>query len=153
MQAVRQLDQDHADVLRHGEEHLSEVLRLDVQLVVGPGDLGQLRDAVHQKSHVRAEHTAYLPLGKNGIFHHIVKQSRDDRLLVQLQLRQDNGDTQGMDDVGFAGFSALIHVGILRCHVCPLDQTDIVRGMIAPYRFDQTVVEKIRVRKVLRFFQ
>ena len=47
VQPVGELDEDDADVLRHGQEHLADVLGL--LLLVGPGaELGQLGDAVDE---------------------------------------------------------------------------------------------------------
>ena len=49
VETVRQFDDDHPDILRHGEKHLSQILRLNLHLVLVPVQLGQLGNAVHQK--------------------------------------------------------------------------------------------------------
>ena len=49
VQAVRQLDDNDADVLGHGQKHLAEVFRLDLHLVLVPGQLSQFGDAIYQE--------------------------------------------------------------------------------------------------------
>ena len=52
--AVGELDQDDADVARHGEDHLAEVLRL-LLLAAAEADLADLGDAVDQLGDLVAE--------------------------------------------------------------------------------------------------
>ena len=60
----------------------------------------QFRDAVHQMGHVLPELLTDLLVRHNGVFHHIVQKPRDNRLLIQLQICEDNGHIQRMDDIG-----------------------------------------------------
>ena len=54
MQAVRQLDEHHADVLAHGQDHLAQALGLGL-LPVGKVQLVQLGHAVHQPGNLLPE--------------------------------------------------------------------------------------------------
>ena len=120
VESVRQLDQDHPDILGHGKEHLPQILRLHLQLYVGlvdprgKGDLLQLSDPVHQQRHVRAEFPDQILLAHDSVLHHIVKNSCNDGLLIQLQLRQYDGHVQGMYDIWLTRLAELILMGISR---------------------------------------
>ena len=108
VEPVRQLDQDDPDIFRHGKEHLPEILRLHLQLgvrLVSPcrqRNLLQLRDAVHQKRHIVPELPLQILLRHDGVLHHVMENPRYDRLLVQLQIRQNDRHVQRMDDVRLA---------------------------------------------------
>ena len=84
MEPVRQLDDDDTDILRHGQEHLPQILGLQLHLIHGPGQLSQLRDAVDKKRHLFPKLFSQLIQGHNRVFHHIVKDSCRDRLLIHL---------------------------------------------------------------------
>ena len=87
MEAVREFNQDHADILRHREKHLPEILRLNVELVRGPGNLGQLGHAVHKHGDILAEHAGNLRPGQYRVLNDIVQETRDNGLFVKLQIR------------------------------------------------------------------
>ena len=104
VEPVRQLDQYHADVLCHGEKHFPQILRLHLQPVrhipvTRKFERFQLGDTVHQKGHVLPKLRLYLLLGHDGILHHVVKKSRRNGFLVHLQIRQNNGHIQRMDNI------------------------------------------------------
>ena len=99
MQTVGQLNQDDTDILGHGQEHFPQVLSLNLDLVRGIGQLSQLGDAVYQQSHIVAEFRRDLLGGHDRILHRVMQKSCHDGLLVKLQIRQDNGHAQGVNDV------------------------------------------------------
>ena len=95
-------------------EHLAQVLRLHLKLcfcliagIVRKMQMLQLGSRRPPKGNVRSELFSDLFDRHHGIFHHIVQKSRHDRLLIQLQIRQDNRHAQRMDDVRLAGFTHL----------------------------------------------
>ena len=45
--------------------------------------------------------------GHHRIFHHIVEQTGNDRLLIQLQIRQDDCNTKRMNDIRLTGLAHL----------------------------------------------
>ena len=102
MKAVRQLDQNDADILGHRQEHFAQVLRLHLLLLLRPVarilhmmgkfQLGQLSDTVDQQCDVFAEFFLDLFNGINRVLHDVVEQARRDGLLVHLQVGQNNGD-------------------------------------------------------------
>ena len=109
VQPVSQLDQHHAHIRDHGQQHLAHVLRLPV-LAVGKLDLVDLGDAFDDVRHLLAKFRADLRAGRRRVLHGVVQQCRRNGGRVQLHLRQNLGDFQGMDDVGFAGGAHLAGV-------------------------------------------
>ena len=136
VQAVRQLDDDHADVLRHGEEHLAQVEGL---LLVHRGHLDgrELGDAVHQLGHGLAKEVRYLRERGGGILHRVVEKRRADGVLVHVEvLAEDEGHLDGVVDVGLARATALVAVVVGRevvgtVDLCPLLVVEIgARGLL-----------------------
>ena len=84
METVRQFNDDDTDILCHGQEHLPQILGLQLHLIHGPGQLSQLRDAVDKKRHLFPKLFSQLIQGHNRVFHHIMKNPRCDRLLIHL---------------------------------------------------------------------
>ena len=110
MQAVGELDQDDADVVRHRHEHLLEVLRLrlGVRLEL---DLGQLRQAVDDLRDLGTEFRADLVLADQGVLDDVVQHGRDERLVVHVHLGEDAGDFQRMLHVRRSARLALVRLG------------------------------------------
>ncbi|KAF1031801.1 MAG: hypothetical protein GAK34_03660 [Delftia tsuruhatensis] len=110
--AVGQLDQDHAHIARHGQQHLAEGFRLvlfarvELQLV-------QLREAVDQLGHVLAEALGEIGLGDAAVFHRIVQQRGHQGRGVELPARAQRRDRDGMGDIGFAAAAPLVAVGLV----------------------------------------
>ena len=112
MEAVGQLDEDDADVLGHGHQHLAEALGVEAFGVgcaeaVGAGrtvvNAGELGYAVHQAGHIGAEPFFQVLHGDAAVLHHVVEEGGLDGIGVQVEVGQDGGGGQGMDDVGVAG--------------------------------------------------
>ena len=111
--AVRQLDDDHPDILRHRNEHLAEVFRLFVLLAGIPCQVSQLGNAVDQLGHCIAEPRPDIIKADIRVFHHIMKYAGDNGVHVHLHLGQDRGDAKRMYDIGFSGLSPLV---LMRVH-------------------------------------
>ena len=112
VQAVGELDDDHADVAAHGEEHLAEVPGL---LGIHGGDLdrGELGHAVHEVRDRLPKELGDLVLGRRGVFHRVVEQGGADGVLVHAQVvSQDEGNLDGVVDVGLARAAALVLVEV-----------------------------------------
>ena len=151
VQAVRQLDQDDPDVLRHGEEHLAQVHRLHlfllfraVVIIAGKFEFGQLGDAVHEKGHVLAELIPDLLVGHDRVFHDVMQKARDDGLFVKFEVREDHRDVERMNDIWFARPPHLSFVRLPGGIECLLDQADIVRRVIPAHALDQVLIELLR---------
>jgi hypothetical protein len=129
VQAVGQLDQDHADIAGHGHGHLLEVfgLRLGLGLEV---HLGQLADPVDQFGHGFAELRMQRFLGDPGVFDYVMQHRGHQALMVHVHVGKNIRHRQGMGDVGFAATSALAVVGLFGVEVGTPDQIDLVAAEV-----------------------
>ena len=129
VEPVGELDQDHAHVLRHRDDHLPVVLRLRL-LAALEADAGELGDALHEQRDVRPERSLELVEVGLGVLDHVVQQRRGDRLLVEVELRADQGDAERVVDERLAGAAHL-------AAVCPLG---LVEGAADQLLVDARVV-------------
>ena len=88
VEAVGELDQDHAHVLRHRHDHLAVVLGLRL-LAALELDPRQLRDALDELRDLVAELRAHLLDVDVGVLDDVVQQRGRDRLLVEAELGAD----------------------------------------------------------------
>ena len=95
VQPVGELDQNHPDVLGHGDQHLAETLRLPLFLAEEL-ELAQLGDTGDERGDLGAEGRCDLFLAGVRIFDGVVKQRAGDGHGVHLQLGQNGRDRQGM---------------------------------------------------------
>ena len=106
VEAVGELDQDHADVLGHRDDQLPVVLGLGV-LAALELDPGQLGDAVDELGDLVAELVLdRLQVGV-GVLDDVVEQRGGDRRLVQPQLGEDLRDAERVVDELLAGAALL----------------------------------------------
>ena len=108
VEPVAKLDEDDADVLRHGEEHLSQVFDMRLFLVL-ERDLDQLCQAVDQLRHVVAEFFFdgfERDLG-TAILDRIVQQGGADRVGVERETGRDLGNGHGVADIFLAAVAIL----------------------------------------------
>ena len=112
VQAVGELDHDHAQVARHRQQHLAEALGGRF-LAVAELQLVQLGDPVDQLGHRFAEFGGQLFAGQRGVFDGVVQDRGDQRFHVQAELGQHLGHGHRMGDVGLAGLAGL--PGMRRC--------------------------------------
>ena len=110
VQPVGELDQNHPDILGHGDQHLAETLGLPLFLTEEL-ELAQLGDTGDERRNLGAEGRGDLFLASVRIFDGVVQQRAGDGHGVHLQLGQNGRDRQGMGDIGDAGFAFLMLVG------------------------------------------
>jgi len=124
VEPVRQLDEDHPDVLGHGQEHLADVLGL-LLLVRQRAELGQLGHAVDETRDVRPEPLLEVAEVIVGVFGDVVEQRRGHGHGVDPELGQDLGGGERMGDVRLTGrpFLALVRLG--REAVRPFDGLEV----------------------------
>ena len=112
MKAVRQLHQNDPNISGHGQSHLLEVFSLGFR--PGPEfDLGKLADAIHQFRNIVAELLRQGILGNAGVFDHIVKHRRHQALMIQTEIGENMGDSQGVSNVPVAALTHLALMGLL----------------------------------------
>ena len=139
MQTVGDLDQNDADVLAHGKEHLAQVLHLLVFLG-GILDTSQLTDALHQIGDGRRKQLRHVLMGRLCVLDDVMQQRRDDGLGVQLLVRHDLSDRQGVDDIGLTAFALLAFMTLVSVLKSRANLAKVRGGVIASYGFFQQVV-------------
>ena len=138
VQPVGQLDDDDANVLRHGQEHLAHVLRLH-RLIDGDGlrlrrlfgDVLQLCRAVDEVGDLGAEAALQLLVWHAAVLLDIVQERGCDGDGVELEVRNSERRVQRVDHVRFARSAKLAGVARLGEAVRLLDQADLVIGDVA----------------------
>ena len=106
VQAVGELDQNDAQVIGHGEDHLAKVL--GQFFLVGPElDLADLGQTVDQFADIGAELAFDVIEGDDRVFDDIVEDGGDDRGDVELEVGQDDRHFQRVGDVRLSGMALL----------------------------------------------
>ncbi len=106
VQPVRQLDDHHANIGHHRQQHLADVLCL-VIFAICELDLIQLRHTFNDVRHLIVELLRNLVRCDVGIFNRIMQQSRRYRSRIHLQLRQHLPYLERMNDVWLAAGALL----------------------------------------------
>ena len=101
VEPVGELDHHDPQVGDHRQDHLPEGLGL-LLLARDVGELADLRQAVDELGDLGPELLGDRLLGRQGVLEDVVQEADDDRDVVGLQVRQDRGHVQGMDEVGLA---------------------------------------------------
>ncbi len=149
VQPVRQLDQNHTDVLCHGQKHFAQVLRLHFDFIRVVGELLQFRDAIDQQRDFFSELRGNLLIRHNRVLHDVMQKTGHNRLFVQLQLRQDNADTQWVNNVRLAGFAHLALMGVPGYVIRLFYHRDVRGRMVFVHTVNQLLVQLLRA---LKFF-
>ena len=109
VQAIGELDQQHAHVVGDGKQELAQVFRLLCPL----GDkieLLQLRQPLDQCADVLPEERIDLVAGGGRVLDRVVQQRDRDGRLVEMHVGQDGGDLEGVGDVRVAARARLLAV-------------------------------------------
>ncbi len=98
MQPVSQLDQNHPDIVGHGQQHFAEIFRLAFLfgLEMNLADFG---DTIHQKRNLFTEHGGKVIIGGQGVLDRVMQKTGDNTGNIETQLSQQTGHLHGMDDV------------------------------------------------------
>ena len=139
VQAVGELHQQHADVVRHREQELPEVLGLGalcgLQL-----DLVELRYPVDQPADGGAEQAIDVVERGAGVLDRVVQECRRDRGGIEPVVGEDARDLDRMVEIGVARGAELDPVRLHREHVGPVEQVLVDVGVVGPDPLDQLVL-------------
>lgn len=113
VEAIGELDDDDADVLRHSHKHLAQIFEIVFFFGTAQFDLAELGDAIDQEGDVTPELFFDFSERHLGILGDIMEESGDQRLFIHTDLGQDLGHMEGMDDIVFTGFSLLAMMSFL----------------------------------------
>ncbi|RMS61260.1 hypothetical protein ALP63_05250 [Pseudomonas syringae pv. aceris] len=125
VQAVGELDQNDANVARHGHGHFLEVFRLGFGLGLEI-HLGQFADPIDQFRDGLAKLGAERFLGNPGVFDDVMQHRSHQALMVHVHVGKNVRHRKGMGDVGFTAATALAIVGLFGVEIRSADQIDLV---------------------------
>ena len=99
--AIGQFNQQHPDVLGHGQEKLAKILGL-FGLIGLQFDPRQLGDAVDQTANAGSKFLVDIGARGVGVFDSIMQEGGDNGVHVQLHIGQDAGDFDRMREIRVA---------------------------------------------------
>ncbi len=126
----------HAQVARHRDQHLAEVLGLPL-LARGEGELAELGDAVDEVGDLLAELALELLLGGQRVLDDVVEEPGRHRGDVHLEVDEEVGDLERMGEVRLAGGALLTLVRGLREAVGALQHPEVGARLVLRNRLDQ----------------
>ncbi len=127
VQAVGELDEQDAHVLRHRDEHLAHrrrLLRL-LRIELEPVELG---DPVDDRRDVVAEVVDQVVERELRVLDRVVQERARERDLVEAEVGEDQRHAERVRDVRVARAAHLIAVRVARDYVGPFDQRDVGVG-------------------------
>ena len=135
MESVGQFDDDAAHVEPHHIEELSDGFYFTIKRQIGAEvRLRELRDSLHQERDASAEMKKDVFFFHGGVLERIVKQRRDDRVLVGLPSCDDFGHRYGVRHVRSAVFAFLLFVRMDREIECALHIREVTRRKVLHFR-------------------
>ena len=139
VQPVGELDQQHADIVGHGEQEFAQIFRRP--LIFGHGfDFRQLGDAIDHARDILAERGLYLFIGDQRVFDRVVQQGSDDGLIVEMEVGQYPRDFNRMAEIGVAARAFLAPMFLHRKHIGAVDHRFVRIGIVALYPFDKFIL-------------
>ena len=128
--AIGELDQDHAQIAHHRQQHLAKALGLRF-LAILELDLIEFGDAIDNLGDIIAKTRRDLGFRRRRVFDDIVQNRRDDGVGVEVQVSEDVGRRHRMRDVGFAAeaFLSLMCRGAKFCRGA--NALDLLGGQVA----------------------
>ena len=143
VQPVGELDDEHADVFRHRDDHLAHRLGLRAVAVL---QLVELGDAVDEHRDLVAEVGAHQVERVLGVLDRVVQQRRGERLRADAEVGEDLRDRDRMRDVRLAALAHLAGVRLLGGRVGALDEGDVGLRVVGAHRLQQAVDRAGRLR-------
>ncbi len=140
---VRELDEQHAYVARHGEQELPEIFRRPLALALRL-DLAELGDPVDQSGDVGPEQFLDLLRSRDRILDRVVEDRGDDRLVVEAEVGEDSGH---FDRVAVIRIARRPFLGAVRFHredIGAVDHRLVGVRVVGPYFLEKFILSKHR---------
>ena len=145
VQSVGELDEQHADIVRHCEQELAEVLGGALALALRL-DLGQLGDAIDEARNIGPEMLLDLLGRRKRILDRVVEDRGGDRLVVKTKIGEDAGHLDRMAEIGIARGAGLRPVRLHREDIGAVDQRLVGVRVVALDLLDQFILPEHRSR-------
>jgi hypothetical protein len=113
VKTVGELDEDDADVIGHGHEHLAKVLGLGL-LSILKLDAIKLGETGHQRGDHGAKPLRNLLKADAAVFHGVMQKGCHEGLCIEPPAAADLCNGKGVGDVGLARLATLPKVGLIR---------------------------------------
>ena len=139
VQAVGELDQEHADVVGDRQQQLAQVLGL-LGLARHQLQPLQLGETLDQRADLVPEDLVDFGAGRLGILDGVVQQRRDDGGVVELEVGEDRRDFERMREIGIAGGAGLRAMRLHGVDIGAVQQVFVGVGIVGPDAFDQIVL-------------
>ena len=139
VQAIGELDQQHADIVGDRQQQLAQVLGL-LGLARDQFQPLQLGQALDQRADLVAENLVDLGAGRLGILDRVVQQRGDDGGVVELEVGQDRRDFERMREIGIAGGAGLRAMRLHGVDIGAVEQVLVGVGIVGPDALDQVVL-------------
>ncbi len=140
VQPVGELDDEHARVAGHRDDHLADRLGLGRLAVL---DLVELGDAVDQARDLGPELGLDVGQRQAGVLDGVVQQCRDQRRGVHAEFGEDRRDRERMGDVRVAALAQLALVAALGDVVAALQQPGVHLGVDAAVAGEQRLEHRL----------
>ena len=151
VQAVGELDQQHAHVVGDRQQELAQVLRL-LRFLGDEVELLELGQALDQRADIVAEHLVDLGAGRGGVLDRVVQQRGGDGRIVELEVGQDRRDFERMREIGIAGGALLLAMRLHGVDIGAVEQRLVGVRIVAAHALDQVVLpHHLRLRRLFRF--
>ena len=143
MQAIGELYEEYADVIRQRQQEFSQVLSGTFVFRLGL-DLAELGDAVDKPRDVLSKQLLDLVGGCKSILDRVVEDRGGDRLVVELEVGQDSGDLDRVAELGIARGALLIPMRLHREDIGAVDQPLVRIRIIGADLLDQLILSQHR---------
>jgi hypothetical protein len=139
VQAIGELDQEHADVVGDRQQQLAQVLGL---LCFARDQLQpfQLGEPLDQRADLVTEDVVDLGARRLGILDGVMQQGSYDGGVVELEVGQDRRDLERMGKIGIAGRARLRAMRLHGVDIGAVEQVFVGVGVIRPDPLDQIVL-------------
>ena len=139
VQAVGELDQQHAHVLGDREQELAQVLGL-LGLARDEVEPLELGEALDQAADVLAEQLVDLGAGRLGVLDRVVQQRRHDGGVVELEVGEDRRDLERMGEIGIARGAQLLAMRLHGVDIGAVEQLLVGVRIVFADPLDQLVL-------------
>ena len=151
VQAVGDFDENDADVLGHGHQHLAQILHLLVFLA-GILYAGQLGDPFHNIRNLSAELAGNILVLQIRVFDHIMQKRGNDAVFIQPDIRRDVRGRDAVRDVRAAVLAFLPRVRGLGNVIGGTDAPDVHGMALLAELFFQSGKHGIRIQGSIRLW-
>ena len=139
VQPVGQLDQKHADIIGNRQQEFAQIF--GSAFILGLGlNFRQLGYAVNQPRHFGTKAVLDIFDGCERVFHRVMQQRGDDRVLIHFEVSHQASDLYRMAEIRVPRCPLLRAMHLHREHICPVEPIFIDIRRISTHPFNQFIL-------------